>query len=194
MGRAGRDSPILATPVQAPSCPTVPQEPGGCPVGAEESCTYSCCLEVWSHQVSERSCWGSVPTEVGTHLCAQVTRQQYHNALVASRMDSSPQSPDMEAFDRDSTKASTARGTPQTPKEDPATLLNERNSIMCESPNRVPSLPQANAASPLGESVLGPSGMMHTAPLGCSCTWGGAHIHCGRLHTHTCGCLQCAGM
>ncbi|NXG78147.1 CNNM1 protein, partial [Baryphthengus martii] len=62
----------------------------------------------------------------------KVTRQQYHNALVASRMDSSPQSPDMEAFDRDSTKASTARGTPQTPKEDPTTLLNERNSVMCD--------------------------------------------------------------
>ncbi|XP_009321589.1 PREDICTED: metal transporter CNNM1 [Pygoscelis adeliae] len=61
----------------------------------------------------------------------KVTRQQYHNALVASRMDSSPQSPDMEAFDRDSTKASTARETPQTPKEDATTLLNERNSIMC---------------------------------------------------------------
>ncbi|OPJ84349.1 metal transporter CNNM1 isoform A [Patagioenas fasciata monilis] len=61
----------------------------------------------------------------------KVTRQQYHNALVASRMDSSPQSPDMEAFDRDSTKASTARGTPQTPKEDPTALLNERNSVMC---------------------------------------------------------------
>ncbi|NXK31393.1 CNNM1 protein, partial [Piprites chloris] len=61
----------------------------------------------------------------------KVTRQQYHNALVASRMDSSPQSPDMEAFDRDSTKASTARGTPQTPKEDPTTLLNERNNVMC---------------------------------------------------------------
>ncbi|XP_010114821.1 PREDICTED: metal transporter CNNM1, partial [Chlamydotis macqueenii] len=61
----------------------------------------------------------------------KVTRQQYHNALVASRMDSSPQSPDMEAFDRDSTKASTTRGTPQTPKEDATTLLNERNSIMC---------------------------------------------------------------
>ncbi|NWR59431.1 CNNM1 protein, partial [Bucorvus abyssinicus] len=62
----------------------------------------------------------------------KVTRQQYHNALVASRMDSSPQSPDMEAFDRDSTKASTTRGTPQTPKEDPTALLNERNSIMCD--------------------------------------------------------------
>ncbi|NXW96584.1 CNNM1 protein, partial [Larus smithsonianus] len=62
----------------------------------------------------------------------KVTRQQYHNALVASRMDSSPQSPDMEAFDRDSTKASTARGTPQTPKEDPTTLLNERNTAMCD--------------------------------------------------------------
>uniref|UniRef100_A0A672VBY5 Metal transporter n=1 Tax=Strigops habroptila TaxID=2489341 RepID=A0A672VBY5_STRHB len=61
----------------------------------------------------------------------KVTRQQYHNALVASRMDSSPQSPDMEAFDRDSTKASTLRGTPQTPKEDPTTLLNEKNSVMC---------------------------------------------------------------
>ncbi|KAM9612318.1 metal transporter CNNM1 [Morphnus guianensis] len=61
----------------------------------------------------------------------KVTRQQYHNALVASRMDSSPQSPDMEVFDRDSTKASTTRGTPQTPKEDPTTLLNERNSVMC---------------------------------------------------------------
>ncbi|XP_040462124.1 metal transporter CNNM1 isoform X1 [Falco naumanni] len=61
----------------------------------------------------------------------KVTRQQYHNALVASRMDSSPQSPDMEAFDRDSTKASTTRGTPQTPKEDPIALLNERNSAMC---------------------------------------------------------------
>ncbi|KAM6347445.1 LOW QUALITY PROTEIN: metal transporter CNNM1 [Alca torda] len=60
----------------------------------------------------------------------KVTRQQYHNALVASRMDSSPQSPDMEAFDRDSTKASTARGTPQTPKEDPTSLLNERNTAM----------------------------------------------------------------
>ncbi|XP_065602516.1 metal transporter CNNM1 [Cyrtonyx montezumae] len=58
----------------------------------------------------------------------KVTRQQYQNALVASRMDSSPQSPDVEAFDRDSTKASTARGTPQTPKEDTTTLLNERNS------------------------------------------------------------------
>ncbi|XP_066856718.1 metal transporter CNNM1 [Anser cygnoides] len=64
----------------------------------------------------------------------KVTRQQYQNALVASRMDSSPQSPDMEAFDRDSTKASTTRGTPQTPKEDATALLNERNSVMCSRP------------------------------------------------------------
>ncbi|PKU30653.1 hypothetical protein llap_19043 [Limosa lapponica baueri] len=85
----------------------------------------------------------------------KVTRQQYHNALVASRMDSSPQSPDMEAFDRDSTKASTARGTPQTPKEDPTTLLNERNSAMCESPPSIPSLPRANAACPLGGEHAG---------------------------------------
>ncbi|KGL80792.1 Metal transporter CNNM1, partial [Tinamus guttatus] len=62
----------------------------------------------------------------------KITRQQYQNAVVASRMDSSPQSPDVEAFnDRDSTKASTARGTPQTPKEDTTALLNERNSILC---------------------------------------------------------------
>ncbi|XP_034632054.1 metal transporter CNNM1-like isoform X2 [Trachemys scripta elegans] len=78
----------------------------------------------------------------------KITRQQYQNALAASRMDSSPQSPDMEAFnDGNSTKAPTARGTPQTPKEDPTpTLLNERNSIISseccdiplepESPNR----------------------------------------------------------
>ncbi|NXJ70047.1 CNNM1 protein, partial [Rostratula benghalensis] len=64
----------------------------------------------------------------------KVTRQQYHNALVASRMDSSPQSPDVEAFDRDSTKASTVRGTPQTPKEDPTALLSERNSATCDRP------------------------------------------------------------
>uniref|UniRef100_A0A8C6ZDT5 Metal transporter n=1 Tax=Nothoprocta perdicaria TaxID=30464 RepID=A0A8C6ZDT5_NOTPE len=62
----------------------------------------------------------------------KITRQQYQNAVVASRMDSSPQSPDVEAFnDRDSTKASTAHGTPQTPKEDTTALLNERNSILC---------------------------------------------------------------
>uniref|UniRef100_A0A8C3P3I6 Metal transporter n=2 Tax=Chrysemys picta bellii TaxID=8478 RepID=A0A8C3P3I6_CHRPI len=62
----------------------------------------------------------------------KITRQQYQNALAASRMDSSPQSPDMEAFnDGNSTKAPTARGTPQTPKEDPTpTLLNERSSII----------------------------------------------------------------
>ncbi|XP_008942276.1 PREDICTED: metal transporter CNNM1, partial [Merops nubicus] len=71
----------------------------------------------------------------------KVTRQQYHNALVASRMDSSPQSPDMEAFDRESTKTSTTQGTPQTPKEDPTTLLNERNSVMCSRSQglRIPS-------------------------------------------------------
>ncbi|NXA48712.1 CNNM1 protein, partial [Nothocercus julius] len=63
----------------------------------------------------------------------KITRQQYQNAVVASRMDSSPQSPDVEVFnDRDSTKASTARGTPQTPKEDTTALLNERNSILCD--------------------------------------------------------------
>ncbi|KAM9618160.1 metal transporter CNNM1 isoform 1-T1 [Trichechus inunguis] len=63
----------------------------------------------------------------------KITRQQYQNALTASHMDSSPQSPDMEAFAvGDSTKAPTTRGTPQTPKDDPAvTLLNKRNSLPC---------------------------------------------------------------
>ncbi|XP_040342054.1 metal transporter CNNM1 isoform X3 [Herpailurus yagouaroundi] len=62
-----------------------------------------------------------------------ITRQQYQNALTACHMDSSPQSPDMEAFaDGDSTKAPTTRGTPQTPKDDPAiTLLSNRNSLPC---------------------------------------------------------------
>ncbi|XP_032620017.1 metal transporter CNNM1 [Chelonoidis abingdonii] len=94
----------------------------------------------------------------------KITRQQYQNALAASRMDSSPQSPDMEAFnDGNSTKAPTARGTPQTPKEDPTpTLLNERNSIVSseccditlepESPNRE----TASGTSPSGtEETLG---------------------------------------
>lgn len=69
----------------------------------------------------------------------QITRQQYQNALTACHMDSSPQSPDMEAFaDGDSTKAPTIRGTPQTPKDDPAVaLLNNRNSLPCESVRQV---------------------------------------------------------
>uniref|UniRef100_A0A8C0RP83 Metal transporter n=1 Tax=Canis lupus familiaris TaxID=9615 RepID=A0A8C0RP83_CANLF len=63
----------------------------------------------------------------------KITRQQYQNALTACHMDSSPQSPDMEAFaDGDSTKAPTTRGTPQTPKDDPAiALLGNRNSLPC---------------------------------------------------------------
>ncbi|XP_070341597.1 metal transporter CNNM1 isoform X4 [Equus asinus] len=67
----------------------------------------------------------------------KITRQQYQNALTACHMDSSPQSPDMEAFtDGDSTKAPTTRGTPQTPKDDPAiTLLNNRNSLLCSHPD-----------------------------------------------------------
>ncbi|KAH0623844.1 hypothetical protein JD844_007011 [Phrynosoma platyrhinos] len=61
----------------------------------------------------------------------KITRQQYQNALAASRMDSSPQTPDIEAFnDGDSTKAPTVRGTPLTPKDDPALLLQEQSSIV----------------------------------------------------------------
>ncbi|MEJ1276363.1 cyclin M1 [Cricetulus griseus] len=63
----------------------------------------------------------------------KITRQQYQNALTACHMDSSPQSPDMEAFtDGDSTKAPTTRGTPQTPKDDQVlTLLSNRTSLPC---------------------------------------------------------------
>ncbi|KAL8187511.1 UNVERIFIED_CONTAM: Metal transporter cnnm1 [Gekko kuhli] len=61
----------------------------------------------------------------------KITRQQYQTALGASHMDSSPQTPDLEVFnDGDSTKAPTVRGTPQTPKDDPAILLNMRSSIV----------------------------------------------------------------
>ncbi|XP_058154621.1 metal transporter CNNM1 isoform X2 [Dasypus novemcinctus] len=69
----------------------------------------------------------------------KITRQQYQNALTACHMDSSPQSPDMEAFaDGDSTKAPTTRATPQTPKDDTAiALLNDRNSL--PSPGRLQS-------------------------------------------------------
>ncbi|XP_006756632.1 PREDICTED: metal transporter CNNM1 [Myotis davidii] len=62
----------------------------------------------------------------------KITRQQYQNALTACHMDNSPQSPDMEAFtDGDSTKAPTTRGTPQSPKDDAAVILNNRNSLPC---------------------------------------------------------------
>ena len=54
-------------------------------------------------------------------------------------MDSTPQSPDMEAFtDGYCTKAPVTRGTPQTPKDDPAvTLLSNRNSLPCKSVGRL---------------------------------------------------------
>ncbi|XP_004701063.2 metal transporter CNNM1 isoform X2 [Echinops telfairi] len=63
----------------------------------------------------------------------KITRQQYQNALTACHMDSSPQSPDMEAFaSGGATKTPTTRGTPQTPKDDAAvTLLNDRHSLPC---------------------------------------------------------------
>ncbi|XP_019411056.1 PREDICTED: metal transporter CNNM1, partial [Crocodylus porosus] len=66
----------------------------------------------------------------------KVTRQQYQNALAASRMDSSPHTPDTEAFNHgDSTKAPTVRGTPQTPRDDSATLLPERGSLTGVQPD-----------------------------------------------------------
>ncbi|XP_038599282.1 metal transporter CNNM1 [Tachyglossus aculeatus] len=63
----------------------------------------------------------------------KITRQQYQNALTTCHMDNSPQSPDTEAFTNgDFTKASTVRGAPQTPKDEPtATLLNDWSSHQC---------------------------------------------------------------
>ncbi|XP_053307128.1 metal transporter CNNM1 [Spea bombifrons] len=60
----------------------------------------------------------------------KITRQQYQNALTASRMDSSPQSPEIEVFsDGDSSKTSKYRRVSESPKDDAAsTLMHERNS------------------------------------------------------------------
>ncbi|XP_039212943.1 metal transporter CNNM1 isoform X2 [Crotalus tigris] len=85
----------------------------------------------------------------------KITRQQYQNALAASRMDSSPQTPDMDVFnDGDSTKAPTIRGTPQTPKDDHAILLNERSSI-------VASKSDGNMKSPIDSMFLHMEGIPH---------------------------------
>ncbi|KAM6444212.1 metal transporter CNNM1 isoform 3-T3 [Liasis olivaceus] len=85
----------------------------------------------------------------------KITRQQYQNALAANRMDSSPQTPDTDVFnDGDSTKAPTVRGTPQTPKDDPAILLNERSSI-------VASKSDGNVKSPTDSMFLHMEGIPH---------------------------------
>ncbi|XP_026532419.1 metal transporter CNNM1 [Notechis scutatus] len=85
----------------------------------------------------------------------KITRQQYQNALTASRMDSSPQTPDMDVFnDGDSTKAPTVRGTPQTPKDGPAVLLTERSSV-------VASKSEGNIKSPTDSMFLHMEGVPH---------------------------------
>ncbi|XP_040217224.1 metal transporter CNNM1 isoform X4 [Rana temporaria] len=65
----------------------------------------------------------------------KVTRQQYQNALTASRMDSSPQSPDIEAFsDGESTKVTKYQRVSESPKEDAVTtLLSDRNCNLATS-------------------------------------------------------------
>ncbi|XP_063818345.1 metal transporter CNNM1 isoform X2 [Pseudophryne corroboree] len=59
----------------------------------------------------------------------KITRQQYQNALTASRMDSSPQSPEIEVFsDGDSTKTTKYHRVSESPKDDTVTtLMNDRN-------------------------------------------------------------------
>ncbi|XP_034295735.1 metal transporter CNNM1 isoform X3 [Pantherophis guttatus] len=95
----------------------------------------------------------------------KITRQQYQNALAASRMDSSPQTPDMDVFnDGDSTKAPTVRGTPQTPKDDPAILLNERSSIVGAaevSLYHAASKSEGNIKSPTDSLFLHMEGIPH---------------------------------
>ncbi|XP_075072054.1 metal transporter CNNM1 [Mixophyes fleayi] len=65
----------------------------------------------------------------------KITRQQYQNALTASRMDSSPQSPEIEVFsDGDSTKATKYHRVSESPKDDTvATLVNDRNCNLAGS-------------------------------------------------------------
>ncbi|XP_013915158.1 PREDICTED: metal transporter CNNM1 [Thamnophis sirtalis] len=95
----------------------------------------------------------------------KITRQQYQNALAASRMDTSPQTPDMDVFnDGDSTKAPTVRGTPQTPKDDPAILLNERSSIVGAaevSLYHAASKSEGNIKSPTDSLFLHVEGIPH---------------------------------
>ncbi|PIO26479.1 hypothetical protein AB205_0062770, partial [Aquarana catesbeiana] len=65
----------------------------------------------------------------------KITRQQYQNALTASRMDSSPQSPDIEVFcDGESAKVTKYQRVSESPKEDTVTtLLSDRNCNLATS-------------------------------------------------------------
>ncbi|XP_066457787.1 metal transporter CNNM1 [Eleutherodactylus coqui] len=74
----------------------------------------------------------------------KITRQQYQNALAASRMDSSPQSPEIEVFsDGDSSKVTKYHRVSESPKDDTmSTLVSDRNcnfagsrSDVLKSPN-----------------------------------------------------------
>ncbi|XP_053548518.1 metal transporter CNNM1 [Bombina bombina] len=60
----------------------------------------------------------------------KITRQQYQNALAASRMDTSPQSPEIEVFnDSDSAKVSKCHKNSESPKEDTiTTIVHDRQS------------------------------------------------------------------
>ncbi|XP_068113997.1 metal transporter CNNM1 isoform X2 [Hyperolius riggenbachi] len=65
----------------------------------------------------------------------KVTRQQYQNALTASRMDSSPQSPDIEVFcDGEPTKVTKYQRMSESPKDDAiTTLISDRNCNLASS-------------------------------------------------------------
>lgn len=60
-------------------------------------------------------------------LPAQITRQEYQNGLLASRMDSCPQSPDSAALKAD--PAISEKPEPPVPADETTSLLNERNCL-----------------------------------------------------------------
>nr|XP_048308899.1 metal transporter CNNM1 [Myodes glareolus] len=120
----------------------------------------------------------------------KITRQQYQNALTACHMDSSPQSPDMEAFtDGDSTKAPTTRGTPQTPKDDPVlTLLSNRTSLPCSrsdglrSPGEVVYLRMEEMAFPQEEMANFEENTTHQLSLSPAAVPTTAETECCNIH------------
>ncbi|KAK7807356.1 hypothetical protein U0070_010896 [Myodes glareolus] len=105
-------------------------------------------------------------------------------------MDSSPQSPDMEAFtDGDSTKAPTTRGTPQTPKDDPVlTLLSNRTSLPCSrsdglrSPGEVVYLRMEEMAFPQEEMASFEENTTHQLSLSPAAVPTTAETECCNIH------------
>ncbi|XP_056387854.1 metal transporter CNNM1 isoform X2 [Hyla sarda] len=73
----------------------------------------------------------------------KITRQQYQNALAASRIDISPQSPEIEVFiDGDSSKVTKYHRVSESPKDDTVTtLVSDRNCNLANSRSDVQKSP-----------------------------------------------------